>query len=367
MFLGGCDVRLCFRSLRQFKASQSAYFKIQRVHVRSFTKGSTGSGGSTGTGGFESSYRGSKCDYNIAVSYLPKDRFQENEDGELLQMLKDKLMEQKAKGLTSPTGEDNYVCSLGRESIAVGVADGVGGWSELGHDSSEISRVLCRTIESFHRENEKMEPQQLIDSAFSYIKENEIVKVGGTTICLGILDWHGAANVANLGDSWFGVFRQMTPGYNFECVHQSLEQQHFFNAPFQLALIPNKILEDGKSRNAKYIVDSPDDAELYHCQLEHGDIILFATDGITDNVSVDDLSLFLTDKVAEFRKGATKSTAVDSKTLLAIGMELTSKVNKLSLDETYPSVFAQRLSHLTRMRYMGGKYDDITCVLVYVD
>ena len=75
--------------------------------------------------------------YNIAVAFQPKDREESN-------LFKKK---QPSPSLQSPSGEDNlFVSNEKAGCIAVGVADGVGGWSEAGYDSSAISRELCASL-----------------------------------------------------------------------------------------------------------------------------------------------------------------------------------------------------------------------------
>ena len=56
------------------------------------------------------------------------------------------------------------------------------------------------------------------------------------------------------------------------------EQQHFFNAPYQLAVVPPKMLKRGA------IMDKPTDAEVVSMTVESGDIVLLATDGLFDNL-----------------------------------------------------------------------------------
>lgn len=59
-------------------------------------------------------------------------------------------------------------------------------------------------------------------------------------------------------------------------VLQTTEQQHFFNCPYQLSVLPNG--------DKTYIEDHPDMAECQALQAEDGDYIILATDGYSDNV-----------------------------------------------------------------------------------
>lgn len=56
---------------------------------------------------------------------------------------------------------------------------------------------------------------------------------------------------------------------NQACIFRSEEQQHAFNFPYQLGT---------GSR------DFPASAQLYSLKLEHGDLVVLATDGIWDNL-----------------------------------------------------------------------------------
>lgn len=60
-----------------------------------------------------------------------------------------------------------------------------------------------------------------------------LLKIGSSTACIMVLDKKSQMlHSANLGDSGFLVIRQGS------VVHQSSEQQHYFNTPYQLAIPP---------------------------------------------------------------------------------------------------------------------------------
>lgn len=61
-------------------------------------------------------------------------------------------------------------------------------------------------------------------------------------------------------------------------VFTTREQQHFFNAPYQLAVVPPRLLKRGA------IMDKPADADVVEMSLESNDIVLLGTDGIYDNL-----------------------------------------------------------------------------------
>lgn len=256
--------------------------------------------------------------------------------------------------LDSPTGEDNLFVSAQVQdgSIAVGVADGVGGWSEAGYDSSAISRELCSSMrKGFENTGDATTtPKSLLDNAFKEVLESEKVEIGGTTACLGVFTPDLKLHVANLGDSWCGLFRE------YKLVKETNFQTHNFNTPFQLAKIPQHILKKAAMEGRRYIIDESKLADEYTWNLQKGDVVMFATDGVTDNVVPKDIEIFLKDHLEDKQNAR----------LDEVAKKFVSEVVKVSKDANFPSAFAQELSRLTGQKYLGGKEDDITVVLVKV-
>lgn len=283
--------------------------------------------------------------YNVAVAYQPKDR---KPSSNMFKKLK------PSPALDSPTGEDNLFVSAQvlDGSIAVGVADGVGGWSEAGYDSSAISRELCASMrKGFENTGDAATtPKSVLENAFKEVLESEAVEIGGTTACLGVFTPDLKLYVANLGDSWCGLFRE------YKLVKETNFQTHNFNTPYQLAKIPQHILRKAAMEGRRYIIDEPKLADEYSWDLQKGDIVMFATDGVTDNVVPKDIEIFLKDHLEDNKKAK----------LDEVAKKFVSEVVKVSKDGNFPSAFAQELSRLTGQKYLGGKEDDITVVLVKV-
>lgn len=281
--------------------------------------------------------------YKMAVAYQPKDR-----DDPIYQRMKTQLR--------SASGEDNYFMALNAPGDAyAGVADGVGGWAEHGYDSSAISRELCLAMQQFSSmtggdKSQSWSPKQLIEMGYNKIKHEKIVQVGGTTAIAAHFNPSGVLDVANLGDSWCGVFRDS------KLVFKTQFQTVGFNAPYQLAIIPEEMVREAKQRGGSYIQNKPADADEYQFQLAKGDVVVLATDGVTDNISSEDMQLFLRDNEPKLTTD-----------LLGVAQDFVSQVVKLSKDPNYPSVFAQEVTKLTGKEYRGGKEDDITVVMVRVE
>lgn len=337
MFVGLRSIRYT-RSTWFLLLSLLCHFILTRVGIyRNASKRFfTGSSQSSNYGSYDCNSASSSClvSYQIAVAFQPKDR-------------SDAIY--GAKPLKSATGEDNYfLAELPFSSIYAGVADGVGGWVEHGYDSSAISRELCNAIkEEVISSKKPNSPKNLIDKGYSRILNDKSVTVGGTTAIVAEFCPNGMLNVANLGDSWCGVFRKN------KLVFQTKYQTVSFNAPYQLAIIPENIRKKSRNGNS-FIENTPNDADEYSFQLQSNDIVLLATDGVTDNIAIEDIELFLRDHE-------------DATDLQVATEKFVSLVNKLSKDNQFPSVFSQELSKLTGKPYVGGKEDDITTIVVKVN
>lgn len=293
------------------------------------------------------------AEFTLSVAYSPKDRQQTLGNDEGGSFAEGAASDGEAAGSSCGTGEDNYIVAYTDVGVVVGVLDGVGGWSEQGFDSSAISRELAQNVTRVYLSNPRMEPMDVLNEAFRLVKKEGNVHVGSTTVCFGIIDADTKQlKGLNLGDSWFGVFRKSDDKYR--CVFQSNEQVYYFNAPYQLSVIPRDFLEDAKRRGSKYLMNEPTDAEKYEYQLKSDDVVVFTTDGLVDNIFPEDIELYLNDQ--EDVAG----------TLGKVNKGMVDQTKVLSLNTNFKSVFSQRLSKETGQSYIGGKPDDITSVMVYV-
>lgn len=99
-----------------------------------------------------------------------------------------------------------------------------------------------------------------------------MLSAGSSTACVVLLNKENSTlYTANIGDSGFMVVRRG------RVIRRSEEQQHYFNTPFQLSLPPPGYQQDVLS-------DRPDAAITDNFQVEDGDVILVATDGVFDNL-----------------------------------------------------------------------------------
>lgn len=97
----------------------------------------------------------------------------------------------------------------------------------------------------------------------------------------------------SLGDSGFLI---LSPG---KVAARSEAQTHAFNTPYQLSKIPPRMqAQHAIFGGSKQLSETPKDADVEHHQVRHGDIVLFATDGVWDNLSAQDILQIVT-KVME--------------------------------------------------------------------
>lgn len=196
------------------------------------------------------------------------------------------------------SGEDAFFATTiggSPHHVAFGLADGVGGWQDQGVDPSEYSQALCGLMAGTANIHEgvadgmPLRPQPLLQTAYNAVMANPRIAAGGCTASLGVADGHGTLETANLGDSGYIVF---APG---KVAHRSDAQTHAFNTPYQLSKVPHRIqAQYAIFGGATHYSETPAQADVATHQLKHGDIVLFATDGVWDNLSAQDTLAIVT-------------------------------------------------------------------------
>ena len=256
-------------------------------------------------------------------------------------------------------GEDSYYIS--DTSKSVGVADGVGGWSEWGIDSGAFSRELmrgCKEAADIGMKN----PIDILRSGFQRVQSQ-----GSSTACIVCLR-DDTLEVGNLGDSGFMLLRKTESKYDsgdrrsppqmeWTAVAKSIEQLHSFNCPVQL----------GTSST-----DTADSADLLAVTIEDGDVAVCCTDGILDNVWEDEISSICSDAFQTYDEAVAENAdriANLSHLRLEAIEAFCSMLVKVATDnaesKTRRSPFeanAKRWGY----PYRGGKMDDITLVVSLV-
>jgi len=202
----------------------------------------------------------------------------------------------KARHQRPDSGHDAFFVSRVGESgaVAFGVADGVGGWVESGVDPADFSHAFCDYMaaeayqygvntETKGGEREALTARRLMDMGYMDVLKDKSIRAGGSTACVGVASPDGTLDVANLGDSGYIVLR-------LNGMHSYSEPQtHGFNTPFQLSVIPAVMATRMATFGGRGFSDLPQDSDVTHRNLQHGDVVVFASDGVWDNLFNQDI------------------------------------------------------------------------------
>lgn len=253
-------------------------------------------------------------------------------------------------------GDDAWFIASKNSSDVLGVADGVGGWRDIGVDPSKFSSNLMRTCKRVVEQGLTTEkgdqidhktPIEILSASYQALLENKNPSlIGSSTACIIVFNRESNyLHTANLGDSGFVVVREN------KIVHRSREQQHYFNSPFQMAILPN--MSSGEPVSNLFN-DSPELAEVSSFQLCEGDFIVIATDGLWDNL--DESSML---------KEISKLKSFLLEDLERTAQILAKKAVELAFDPDYDSPFALS-ARRNGINISGGKPDDVTVLLARV-
>ncbi|KAI9296950.1 protein serine/threonine phosphatase 2C [Neoconidiobolus thromboides FSU 785] len=279
------------------------------------------------------------------------------------------------------SGEDAFFLNSTVKNQYLGIADGVGSWEKVGIDPSQFSwslmnhasEIIQQNRTSFGNEME-LSSLELLQQAYNRLLKNKEKIVGSSTASiLKINKDNGRLNGVNLGDSSFLIIRNRS-----EIIYKSQEQQHFFNCPYQLSIIPKEY-----QLNQGYIKNEPSDCNQIELELKENDLIILATDGYFDNVFDEETINIIQNEFLQFQIDHNTHTysSVNETTKQLINIKnsdwLQLKIRKLSnkLAETARkySLNPKRLSPWSNslLKYhqyleLGGKLDDITVLVALV-
>jgi protein phosphatase PTC7 len=260
---------------------------------------------------------------------------------------------------------------------AFGVADGVGGWAEVGVDAGAYARMLmdCARDEAEKAMTEAAEAtaarrrrqkareaggegaaaaaatttaatdedgddddddepphlsaQDILERAF-YRTDVQ----GSSTACVCVLN--GATLAAsNLGDSGFAVVR------GGQTAFQSPQQQHNFNFPYQLG-------------SAESMSDQPQAAMRFEMEVAPGDTVVVGSDGLWDNVFAEEAAAIVS------RCRSSGQPPDEAAATLARYARMRAADAKHHSPFSYAAVAAGYV-------YVGGKMDDIAVIVAYVE
>ncbi|XP_074309089.1 putative protein phosphatase 2C 80 [Silene latifolia] len=224
-------------------------------------------------------------------------------------------------------GEDaHFICE---EKQVIGVADGVGGWADVGVDAGFYARLLMSNSVAAIKEEQEgpVDPAKVLEKAHANTKV-----IGSSTACIVALTDQGI-HAINLGDSAFIVIRD---GHT---VFRSPAQQYGFNFPYQLA--------NGNGG------DLPSSGQVFTFPVASGDVLVAGTDGLFDNLYDNEIVALV---VQASRSGLEPGVTAQNIAKLA---------QQRAQDRHRQTPFSTA-AHDAGVRYMGGKLDDITVVVSYI-
>ncbi|KAE8356948.1 protein serine/threonine phosphatase 2C [Aspergillus coremiiformis] len=206
------------------------------------------------------------------------------------------------------SGEDAFFISrVGQHSdgaIAFAVADGVGGWSESRVDPADFSHALCEYMAQsaldWNAPPEQLRAKNLLQTGYDQVVADESIRAGGSTASVGVGFADGRVELANLGDSGSVLLRLAAVH------HYSIPQTHGFNTPYQLSIIPPRMRTQASIFGGSFLEDFPRDAAVTNLHMQHGDVLLLATDGVFDNLNNQDILKLITSRMV--RTGAWTTT-----------------------------------------------------------
>ncbi|KAI8554892.1 hypothetical protein RHMOL_Rhmol05G0132100 [Rhododendron molle] len=226
----------------------------------------------------------------------------------------------------STGGEDSYFVA-GKNWL--GVADGVGQWSLEGINPGIYAQELmdnCQEIVSNCNSMPVPKPEEVLNQSALGAKSP-----GSSTVLVAYFDGR-ALHVANIGDSGFIVIR------NGAVYEKSSPRSYELNFPYQIA--------SG---------DDPSElVEVYKIDLDDGDVIVTATDGLFDNLYDGEIA------------------SIVSKSLQAnlkpeeIAEVLAARAQEVGKSETGRSPFADAVQAAGYVGCTGGKLDDVTVIVSLV-
>ena len=314
------------------------------------------------------------------------------------------------RGRKIPSGQDSFfigpVGDYENRSVAFAVADGVGGYKDSGIDSADFAHGICRYMKESAAAHEDtahapMKPLAVLQAGYDKLCRDKSIQGGGSTACVAVADASGSLDVAksvstqhsvhcktaltlhSLGDSGFIHLRMNAVNY------YSDPQTHAFNTPFQLSAVPPKILAQIKNFGGSVpFCDMPGDASMSSHKLRHGDVVVFATDGVWDNLTAEEvLDIVSTSMVhngawtAPEGNGVQVSKALPwltsenvsresggTKTPLQVQLaaDIAKKAKDAGANSKRDGPFAKAVQQaFPQERWHGGKIDDV-CVLVVI-
>jgi protein phosphatase PTC7 len=261
-------------------------------------------------------------------------------------------------------GEDAYFV-LPRD---IGVFDGVGGWKHSGIDSGLYSRHLSAIVGTYVKKQRGLSKESSIDLAkaldFGANSAKNERLTGSSTVCVASLNEQtGVLKVMNLGDSGLIVFRKdsSSSSNKMKIAMETQETLHDFNFPSQIGNI-------GDPKQGAIISDTSADATYDYIQLQDGDVAVVGSDGLWDNIFVEEMIDILQKAKLDTEGGVPPPKENIEKILKAItsfALSQSTSRNNTPWSVALKQELLKRGQYFDPQLRQGGKPDDITVIVSY--
>jgi len=286
-------------------------------------------------------------------------------------------------------GADSWFVDAAGEGV--GIADGVGEWEwrfkvNARLFADQLMEGCKHSVDNSRGVASKSGSQRALESLQSGFQHTRAF--GSSTALVATLSAdRSRLGVVNIGDSSLLVLRrrEVDPLMGVRCVGRTKEQQHCFNCPYQLSRLPTpedypKLILQGKDRlvramkqqKGKSKSDTPEDSDRYSFPLQEGDMILLGTDGVFDNLYVNEICELTAQAVspAEVAVAASWDLSSSQSQLqptdpARIAQAVARAAYFRSLDRSAKAPFSEN-ARQAGLYHTGGKMDDITCLCAWV-
>jgi len=224
---------------------------------------------------------------------------------------------QKTHPIKAKIGHKDADATLASPML-LGVADGVSQLEEFGMDASELPHELLRVCEELGMSqlipDRPVNPQDMYRGPVSLLKEayEETESLGSTTVLLAVLDnstkihgkLHPMVAVLTIGDCELLMLRRLEGRQaNFQAVFHTEMQRidGHSQTPLQLARVDDRVDPDFDEELALEVIER---GSAVHCVSAYeGDIIVLGSDGIFDNLFLEEIVEIVNESLPDPKPG----------------------------------------------------------------
>lgn len=295
---------------------------------------------------------------------------------------------------TESGGEDSlFICP---EGSAIGIADGVGEWEwRFGLNPRAFADELMAGACAAGERTPRRASLPASERAMTMLEEGYRAtrSFGSATALVAALSSTAELGVANLGDSGLRVLRWHIDSGHYDAgaspeqpcfrvvriVHRTVEQQHSFNCPYQLARLPGpedfaRLRAEGRGKLVRAVQssrsagqqDTPSSANLYSFKVQPGDLVLLGSDGAFDNLHDHEICELAGLAVSPMEASEnSKPQWLGPSDPERIAATIAWAAHHRSQDTTARTPFALSAKE-AGLSHVGGKPDDISVVAAWV-